>query len=79
MAGNNRFKLTIERTVCYVIAALGAILVWTSVAQAAEPVEPSFQDVLTSVTATARPEPATLAMLTCGIFCVVTRLRRGSV
>ena len=80
MASKNQSKLAIERTICFAIAAIGALLLWASVAQAAESAAPSFQGVLTSaVTATVIPKPGTLVMLTCGIICVTFKLRRGGV
>lgn len=80
MTHNRPSTLTIERTICCLVAALGAILLWVSVASASVSAAPAFQDVSTPATATsATPEPATLGMLICGIMCVASKLRRGGI
>ena len=78
MSRSARHTLVIQRTICCIVAAVGAIVVWASVAHAAVIGTPAFQDVSTKPIAMAvMPEPATLVMLTCGIMCVASKLRRG--
>lgn len=80
MTQSNRLTLTIERTICCLIAAVGVVLLWVSVASASVAAAPAFQDVSTLATSTsATPEPATLGMLICGILFVASKLQRGGV
>lgn len=77
---DTRPTLRIERTICFIVAAFGAVLVWVSMSHAAVVSSPAFQDLVppTSVV-TVTPEPATLVMFTSGILCVVAKLLRGGV
>ena len=79
MSDNTRHTLVIQRTLCCLLAALGAVLVWASISQAAVIGAPAFQDVSVPTMPTVAPEPATLVMLTSGILCVASKLLRGGV
>lgn len=79
MPSDTRPTLRIERTICLIVAAIGALLLWVSMTQAAVITTPAFQDLAapTSVS-TVTPEPATFVMFSTGLACVAAKmLRRG--
>ena len=76
MSHQRQRTLFIERLICCLVAAVGAILIWASTSHAATPVPAEFQDLLPTRHALASgPEPATLIILTAGIVIVALKMR----
>lgn len=80
MSRDHRQALIIQRAICYLIAAVGALLLWAGATHAALPPAPGFHGVVaSSITAASIPDSATLLMLTAGLGCLFLKMRRGTV